>query len=62
MGTWKEYINKLKKEWIGKSIMYENKKYNVVDVDYNGILLIDKKAIHTDTTAVPISDITVCEV
>lgn len=57
MGTWREYINKLKQEWTGKSVIYENKKYNVVDVDYNGFLLIDKKAIHTDTTAVSISSI-----
>ena len=52
MGTYKEYINRLKKEWIGKTIIYDNKKYNVVDVDYNGMLLIDKKAQFTDTTAV----------
>lgn len=52
MGTYKEYINRLKKEWIGKAIIYDNKKYNVVDVDYNGMLLIDKKAQFTDTTAV----------
>lgn len=52
MGTYKEYINRLKKEWIGKVIIYDNKKYNVVDVDYNGMLLIDKKAQFTDTTAV----------
>ena len=52
MGTWKEYITKLKEQWIGKSVVYENERYNVVDVDYNGFLLIDKKAAHTDTTAV----------
>lgn len=51
-GTWKEYIDTLKKEWIGKIVKYEDKKYNVVDVDYNGMLLIDKKARYTDTTAV----------
>lgn len=55
-GTWKEYINRLKSEWIGKSVVYENETYNVVDVDYNGLLLIDKKAKHTDTTAISISD------
>lgn len=57
MGTWKEYINELKEKWIGKSVTYENKNYNVVDVDYNGLLLIDKKARHTDTTAVAISSV-----
>lgn len=56
-GAWKECINTLKNEWIGKIVEYECEKYNVVDVDYNGILLIDKKSIHTDTTAVEISDV-----
>lgn len=57
MGTYREWIEKLKKEWIGKSVIYENGKYNVVDVDYNGILLIDRKARYTNTTAVSISSI-----
>lgn len=52
MGTYKEYIEGLKKKWIGKIVIYENKKYKVVDVDYNGMLLIDKKAKFTDTKAV----------
>lgn len=57
MGDYKDYINKLKDEWIGKKVNYKNEKYNVIDVDYNGMLLIDKKAKHTDTTAVSISSI-----
>lgn len=57
MGTYKEYIEKLKSEWIGKSVIYENETHNVVNVDYNGMLLIDKKAKHTDTTAVSISSV-----
>lgn len=57
MGTWKEYIEKLKTQWIGKEVVFENEKHKVVDVDYNGSLLIDKKARMTDTTAVGISDI-----
>lgn len=52
MATWREYINGLKDEWIGKIVVYENEKYNVVDVDYNGMLLINKKAEYTDTTAI----------
>lgn len=57
MGTYKEYIEELKKKWIGKIVIYENKKYKVVDVDYNGMLLIDKKARYTDTTAVAIFNV-----
>ena len=57
MGTWKGYIEKMKKEWIGKEVIFENEKHKVVDVDYNGALLIDKKARMTDTTAVGFSDI-----
>ena len=57
MGTYKEYIEKLKSEWIGKEVVYENEKHKVVDVDYNGMLLIDKKARMTDTTAVAISSV-----
>lgn len=57
MGTWKEYIEKLKTQWIGKEVVFENEKHKVVDVDYNGLLLIDKKERMTDTTAVGISDV-----
>jgi len=54
VGTYKEWIEKLKNEWIGKSVIYENKKYNVVDVDYNGMLLIDRRAHYTDMMAISI--------
>ncbi len=52
MGTYKEYIEGKKKQWNGKTVMYEGEKFKVMDVDYNGLLLIDKKARMTDTTAV----------
>ena len=51
-GTYKEWINELKTRWIGKRVTYEGQPYTVVDVDYNGMLLIDKVAAHTKTTAV----------
>ena len=57
MRTYREWIESLKNEWIGKEVLYEGKKYNVVDVDYNGFLLINRKAIHTGTTAVAIYDV-----
>lgn len=43
----------MKKEWIGKEVKFEGGNYKVVDVDYNGMLLIDKKARYTETTAIP---------
>lgn len=52
MGTYREYIENMKREWVGKCIKFDDSLYNVVDIDYNGFLLIDKKAQHTDTTAV----------
>lgn len=52
MKKYRTWIEKLRSEWIGKEVIYENNRYKVVDVDYNGHLLIDKKAKYTETTAV----------
>lgn len=57
MGTYREWIEKLKDQWIGEKVIFGNKQYTVIDVDYNGALLINKKARMTDTTAVGVSDI-----
>lgn len=57
MRTYKEYIEELKEKYVGKPVVYEGKSYTVVDVDYNGGLLIDKPAEHTATTAIPITAI-----
>ena len=51
-GLYKDWVLKIKEQYVGKEVIYENNKYKVVDVDYNGMLLIDKKAIFTDLTAV----------
>lgn len=50
--SYKDYIEALKHVWIGKKIEYGYCIYTVIDVDYNGMLLIDKKATFTDTTAI----------
>lgn len=50
--TYREYIEKMKKEWVGKKVSFEGEQYVVIDVDYNGALMINKKARFTDTTAV----------
>lgn len=52
-----QYIQQLRDQWIGKKVMYEGKVFTVVNVDYNGALLIDKKARFTDTTAVATYDV-----
>ena len=49
---YREYINSLKEKWIGKKVEFCGSVYTVVDVDYNGALMIDKQAQFTDTTAV----------
>ena len=52
MGTWKERIEALRTEFVGKKVKYEGKEYTIAAVDYNGIIHIDKPAKHTATTAV----------
>ena len=52
--TYREQIEELKAEWIGKEISYKGERYKIVDVDYNGEILIDKPARFTDTTAIGI--------
>ena len=50
--TYREYIENMKKEWVGRKVKFEEKTYSVKAVDYNGSLLIDKPARFTETTAV----------
>lgn len=50
---YRDHIEEMKKKWIGSRVLFDGMPYTVVDVDYNGSLLIDKKAKFTDTTAVP---------
>ena len=59
--AYSNYIEEMKNKWIGKSVLFEGTKYKVVDVDYNGGLLIDKKARFTDTTAVGVWMVEVAE-
>ena len=57
--TWKEYIDNMKEKWVGKEVTYDKKTYHVVDVDYNGLLLIDRKTRFNDTTAVSKASVTI---
>ena len=47
--TYSKYIENLKAKWIGKNVKYEGKMYKVVDVDYNGGLLIDRQQYYCET-------------
>lgn len=51
---YRKYIALKKEAWIGTKVICQadGEIYTVVDVDHNGMLLIDKKAKYTDTTAV----------
>ena len=49
---YKDWIEEMKTKWIGQKVIYEEHEYTVVDVDYNGCLLINKPAQFTETTAV----------
>lgn len=49
---YKDYIESKKQEWTGKQVSYNGTIYTVLDVDYNGALLINKPAQFTDTTAI----------
>ncbi len=50
---YKQMVKNDRLYWTGKKVLYiDGNVYTVTDVDYNGALLIDKKAEFTDTTAV----------
>lgn len=50
---YREYIGKLKHEWTGKKVSYQGVVYTVVDIDYNGCLLIDKPKKYHDSYTQP---------
>lgn len=49
---YRDYIEQKKQKWIGRQVSYQGGAYTVVDVDYNGSLIIDKPAQFTSTTAI----------
>lgn len=50
--SYKEFVEKERKKFVGKKVIYKGEPHKVVDVDYNGALLIDLRAQFTETTAV----------
>lgn len=55
--TYREYIENMKAEWIGKKVLYKGTEYTVVDVDYNGGLLIDKPHKYCESYTAPTTSI-----
>ena len=51
--TYAQYIKNLRERWIGKTVIYNNGvSYKVVDVDYNGAILIDRPTELKKDTAI----------
>lgn len=50
--TWKQHIENLKAEFIGRKVRYNGSVYTIVHVDYNGCIHIDMPSVHNNTTAV----------
>lgn len=46
---YKDFIEGLKKQYVGKQVSFEGKIYTVMGVDYNGGLLIDKPTYYHES-------------
>ena len=57
--TWKQHIENMKQEWIGRQVRFEGETYTVVGIDYNGMLLIDRPQKYTESFTANVSAISV---
>ena len=58
MTGYQEYLRSMYAKYIGAQVRYNGRLYKVIDVDYNGFLLIDIPSDHAETTAVNLNQIT----
>ena len=58
MTGYQEYLRSQYAKYIGARVRYNGRLYKVIDVDYNGFLLIDIPSDHAETTAVNLNQIT----
>lgn len=58
MSSYQEYMRSMYAKYIGAQVRYNGRLYKVIDVDYNGMLLIDIPSDHAETTAVSLNQIT----
>lgn len=59
---YQEYLRSYYAKYIGARVRYKGRIHTVVDVDYNGFLLIDIPTDYAETTAVIIADVEFMEV
>ena len=57
--TYKELVAEDRARFIGKKVKCEGEIYTIVDVDYNGALMIDRETRFTDTTAISRFDLNI---
>lgn len=62
MTGFQEYCRSYYAKYIGRKVKYQGRLHTVVDVDYNGFLLIDIPTDYAETTAVIIADVEFMEV
>lgn len=55
---YQEYLRSYYAKYIGALVRYNGRIHTVIDVDYNGVLLIDIPTDHAETTAVSLNQIT----
>lgn len=58
MSSYQEYLRSMYAKYIGAQVRYNGRLHKVIDVDYNGMLLIDIPSDHAETTAVSLNQIT----
>ena len=51
--AYRDYIEELKKKWVGNPVFYDGAVYKVIGVDYNGGILINKADEFKGDCAVP---------
>ena len=54
---YQEYLRSYYAKYIGARVRYNGSIHTVIDVDYNGVLLIDIPTDHAETTAISINEI-----
>lgn len=55
--TYRERIESMRAQWIGREVTFKGERHKVVGVDYNGGLEIDKPAQFTETTIISTSHV-----